>query len=393
MTAILDVALDYISRGWSPVPIPFKSKAPVLPGWQNLRITAEEAPRYFNGGRMNGGVILGPASGNLVDADLDCSEAIRTAPYFLPKTCMFGRHSAPASHWLFCASGFSFDTAVLAFSDPTRSGDDARLVELRVGGERGCQTVFPGSVHPSGEGIRWERDTAPEPVRIGGADLEEQVRRLAAATLVARHWPKTGERHIAAQALGGALRRSGWDTPQIKLFVQAVVDASGDEELNDRRRAVVDAATAVDAGQRAYGIPKLAEVLGDKKVVDAVVQWLRLQSDVWSTHTNPQGHDDAGPPPNWPEPQPLPEGLLPVAPFTTDFLPFTLSSWVDDIAERMQCPPEFIAVTAVAALGAVLGRRIGVRPQQRTDWVEVCSFWGCVVGRPGWLKSPAMPRH
>ena len=57
MTAILDVALDYISRGWSPVPIPFKSKAPILPGWQNLRITAEEAPRYFNGGRMNGGVI------------------------------------------------------------------------------------------------------------------------------------------------------------------------------------------------------------------------------------------------------------------------------------------------------------------------------------------------
>ena len=123
---------------------------------------------------------------------------------------------------------------------------------------------------------------------------------------------------------------------------------------------------------------------------DAVVQWLRLQSDVWSTHTHPQGHDDAGPPPNWPEPQPLPEGLLPVAPFSTDFLPFTLSSWVDDIAERMQCPPEFIAVTAVAALGAVLGRRIGVRPQQHTDWVEVCSFWGCVVGRPGWLKSPAM---
>ena len=79
-----------------------------------------------------------------------------------------------------------------------------------------------------------------------------------------------------------------------------------------------------------------------------------------------------------------------MAPFTRDFLPFTLSAWVDDIAERMQCPPEFIAVTAVAALGAVLGRRIGVRPQKHTDWVEVCSFWGCVVGRPGWLKSPAM---
>ena len=38
----------------------------------------------------------------------------------------------------------------------------------------------------------------------------------------------------------------------------------------------------------------------------------------------------------------------------------------------------------------VLGRKIGVRPQRRTDWIEVPNLWGCIVGRPGAMKSPAM---
>jgi hypothetical protein len=40
----------------------------------------------------------------------------------------------------------------------------------------------------------------------------------------------------------------------------------------------------------------------------------------------------------WPDPCPLPEALLPVAPFDFDLLPEQLRSWGADIAERMQCP-------------------------------------------------------
>ena len=64
--------------------------------------------------------------------------------------------------------------------------------------------------------------------------------------------------------------------------------------------------------------------------------------------------------------------------------------WVADFAERMQCPPEFVAVPAMVALGAVLGRKLAVRPQRKTDWAEVPNLWGCIVGRPGMLKNPAM---
>jgi hypothetical protein len=92
----------------------------------------------------------------------------------------------------------------------------------------------------------------------------------------------------------------------------------------------------------------------------------------------------------WPQPTPLPSGLAPVKAFDLDFLPASVTPWVADIAERMQCPPDFVAIPAIVALGSVLGRKIGVRPQRQTDWIEVPNLWGCIVGRPGAMKSPAM---
>ena len=55
----LDVALEYIDRGWSPVPIPHKSKAPLDKGWPAIVVTEENAHQYFNGEAQNVGVRLG----------------------------------------------------------------------------------------------------------------------------------------------------------------------------------------------------------------------------------------------------------------------------------------------------------------------------------------------
>lgn len=102
------------------------------------------------------------------------------------------------------------------------------------------------------------------------------------------------------------------------------------------------------------------------------------------------GDVDSDTPLIWPEPTPLPNDIPPVAPFDLELLPEALRGWVTDIADRMQCPPDFTAVGAITALSGLIGARAVVRPKEKDDWCVVPVLWGMVVGRPGVMKSPAL---
>lgn len=92
----------------------------------------------------------------------------------------------------------------------------------------------------------------------------------------------------------------------------------------------------------------------------------------------------------WPKPTPLPSRLPSVPEFSPRLLPTDIRAWVVDIAERMQCPLDFVGIAAMVGLGAVIGRRIGIRPETKTTWTETGNLWGCIVGYPGVMKSPAI---
>ena len=62
-----------------------------------------------------------------------------------------------------------------------------------------------------------------------------------------------------------------------------------------------------------------------------------------------------------------------------------------DVSNRLQSPPDYVAVAVMTALGSVIGRRVGIKPRAKTDWTEIPNLWGMFIGRPGALKSPAMP--
>lgn len=48
MTLPLKDALEtYIDRGWCPIPIPFRSKAPIVKGWPDLKVRLEELASYL----------------------------------------------------------------------------------------------------------------------------------------------------------------------------------------------------------------------------------------------------------------------------------------------------------------------------------------------------------
>lgn len=90
-----------------------------------------------------------------------------------------------------------------------------------------------------------------------------------------------------------------------------------------------------------------------------------------------------------PEPMPLPK--LPAVPeFPIELLPDDLVDWVGDAAERARFRLDFAAVASMAALGSVIGRKIGIRLKQFDDWTEHANVWGGLIGPPSALKSPAL---
>src|SRR5262245_14178721 len=173
----LQWALSYIGRAWAPIPIPYCEKQPAkdLTDWQNLILTAETAPRYFNTEPQNIGVLLGRASGGLVDVDLDCAEAIALAEAFLPHTpAVFGRAATQRSHRLYVSNLYETeDQAAVRLLEPRQEGGSAATIaELRTGGGgKGAQTIFPGSTHKgTGEAILWALEG--DPVQVHGAELK-----------------------------------------------------------------------------------------------------------------------------------------------------------------------------------------------------------------------------
>jgi Protein of unknown function (DUF3987) len=92
----------------------------------------------------------------------------------------------------------------------------------------------------------------------------------------------------------------------------------------------------------------------------------------------------------WPEPRDLDTSLPPVADLKKSMLPEPLRTWIFDTAERMErVPPDFVAVDAIVAAGALIGRKVGIRPKRYDDWDVIPNVWGATVGRPSTMKSPA----
>jgi Bifunctional DNA primase/polymerase, N-terminal/Primase C terminal 2 (PriCT-2) len=178
----LDAARGYVTRGWRVVPIPFGEKGPRAPGWDKLDLGLGDLPRHFCGD-CNLGVRLGHMSGELIDLDLDCPEALALADRYLPPTqAEFGRQSKPRSHRLFVAAGAVYES----FADPL-SDKKNTLLELRASGRDGGahQTLFPPSI-ADGERREW-RGNIIAPAVIAAAGLRTAAAWLAIGALVRRY--------------------------------------------------------------------------------------------------------------------------------------------------------------------------------------------------------------
>lgn len=352
----LEAARSYVCRGWSPIAVPHRGKAPTIRGWQDLRLTNDDLSKHFDGEPKNVGVLLGVPSGNLVDLDLDTAEAVADAKIAAPPTnAIFGRKGKPSSHRLYRCSDSPPKSA--RFVDPL---DGGTICEIR---SSGSQTIFPTSVHPSGEQVTWESDG--EPAAITASELQNTARAIAATAVLAKHWPAEGRRHDAALALAGGLLRAGVLVGLAEGFVVAIAGIAGDDEVEDRRRAVKSTHQRITAGRPITGWSTLGEIVGNK-VVNAVRKWLKIP---------------LGGVPN------KPEAILPWRDFPVELLPEPFRSFVDVGAKAIGCDPGYIALPALATAAAAIGTTRCIRLKR--SWEEPVMVWALTVGRSGTMRSPA----
>ncbi len=96
---------------------------------------------------------------------------------------------------------------------------------------------------------------------------------------------------------------------------------------------------------------------------------------------------DAG---GWGSMEPLPAATPPVPTLPPELLPEPLREWLVDVAERTPVPLEFVAMSALSGLGSVIGRQVGINPEQFDDYTVVPNLWGAIVGRSGKMKTHAI---
>lgn len=175
--------------------------------------------------------------------------------------------------------------------------------------------------------------------------------------------------------------------PELRLIV-----AADDDHLTPGNPGITKATAAARAVDALVAVPVFPDFPGPRpdKATDfndlhqlTGLEAVRMAIEAVSSTQASTGDE-------WPDPVPLPDALTPVMAFDPDLLPEALRGWVADISHRMQCPPDFTAVGAVAALSSLIGARAVVKPKERDDWAVVPNLWGLIVGRPGVMKSPAL---
>lgn len=258
----------------------------------------------------------------------------------------------------------------------------SELPGAEVRGEGGY-VILPPSRHPSGRFYAWADDREPD---VAPADL------LAIVTQRRRAFEK--REHSQQASRGNARRDTAFGLKALADECAAIRAAGNGEQEHALNSGALKIGALVAGGELDRGSAR-RELLAAGLAIHRGHEWrsddIAAKIDRALSHgaARPRSAQGAGRSGDWPEPSPLGDELRPVLPCRADMLPEALRLWLDDIAERMNVPLDMVAIPALVAAGGLIGRRVGIRPQQRTDWQEAGNLWGCVVAPPGAKKSPA----
>lgn len=296
--SIREAAREYKRRGWQPIPLLPGKKVTFDKGWTHSHITEDEIDERF-APDANIGVLMGTPSMQMVDVDLDWVRGLPFADEFFPPTpAIFGRAGKPRSHRLYICDiqktqRLEFSTKPTAGKDDSGDKEEAEqpqkkekskpFVEIRA--DKG-QTMFPPSVHPSRERVRWDEDGTP--AKVDADTLLQCARDYASACLIGDLWPGEGARNEAAMAVCGCLVKWGLPEERAKRIVRTAALIADDEEV-EQRVAVWDSTKAkVEAGEHVVA-EGVARELFQPRAVMQLRRWLGAKG---GASDDPDGEED-----------------------------------------------------------------------------------------------------
>lgn len=276
MSSPAGAAVEYHKIGWEPLRLPPRKKSPAGK-WKEPRVWSEAEIQAEFSDNSNVGIALGIRSGNLTDIDFDCPEAAELAKIVLDTLPSFGRPGSPYSHRITLAElkkgRYTFE---LPKEVATRL-KAARAMLLEVRGT-GHQTMFPPSIHPTGERVQWHAGATSVPKAEPGEFLK-LCGVIAVLSATAMAYPVVaGQRDEVCMMIAGVLVRAGFDDEMIDDLIECVASLAGDEEAEKRRGKAAATRARIDAGEGAWGLPELCSRLEIEEAEPAFRKWLGFKA-------------------------------------------------------------------------------------------------------------------
>ena len=150
----LQEALEYLDRGWRPIPIHYRGKQPLLTwkDYQDRAPTREEVESWFTRWPNAGVALLTGSGSNLVAIDIDGPEGETALKQLIGDVETLTNVTAKGRHVLFSHPGSHIDNAVKL------------LPGIDVRGDGGYIIVSP-SIHETGHHYHWA-DAGLEPAPL-----------------------------------------------------------------------------------------------------------------------------------------------------------------------------------------------------------------------------------
>ena len=233
--------------------------------------------------QLDDNIGIRPTKG-IVCVDLDCAEALKVSPRFLPPTtAVSGRKSKPRSHHYYNIGDYKLRTVKHLAQDGVlgarlkAQGIDGDVIKKKCGVLDylfdKCHVNAPPSIHPSGEVLQWH-DGLHKPTTASEGDVYRAFQLIYLSVMLERYRPAPGAKHDWCNAFAGYCKSRGVKKEELSKVYEVV----GDPKLSDR---FTEIRTTYDQ-EKVTQVSKLRELMegdGDQfiKSIDGVLGHINLE--------------------------------------------------------------------------------------------------------------------